>query len=91
MSAGDRVIVEFEHAFWPAEFGVFARAVKTETERGNLQTWINVNHLVDCPALIGLLLGQAAADFEKLSVEEAEDLSKLMWLTCDVLSVSCVV
>uniref|UniRef100_A0A0B6ZZ31 Amine oxidase domain-containing protein n=1 Tax=Arion vulgaris TaxID=1028688 RepID=A0A0B6ZZ31_9EUPU len=73
ISAGNKVIVEFEHAFWSAEYGVFTRAVRTDAERGNLQTWVNVNNLIGHPVLIGLLFGQPAVEFEILNPEEAKN------------------
>ncbi|GFO27775.1 lysine-specific histone demethylase 1 homolog 1 [Plakobranchus ocellatus] len=72
IASENKVIVEFEHAFWPKEFGIFMRAVQKKEERGYLQTWVNINHIVDVPALSGLLVGTSAEDFEKLSDEEAE-------------------
>ncbi|KAK3769699.1 hypothetical protein RRG08_004950 [Elysia crispata] len=68
----NRVIVEFDHAFWPQEIGMFVRAVQAEEEMGHLQVWFNINQIVGVPALSGYLGGKAAEAFEKLSDEEAE-------------------
>ena len=66
------MIVEFDHAFWPQEIGMFVRAVQAEEEMGHLQVWFNINQIVGVPALSGYLGGKAAEAFEKLSDEEAE-------------------
>lgn len=70
--AGNKVIVEFEHAFWPADFGVFVRAVQSPKERGHLQTWVNIHRILSKPILSSFLTGQPAIKFEKLSDEEVE-------------------
>ncbi|KAH9500581.1 hypothetical protein Btru_076974 [Bulinus truncatus] len=74
MSAGNKVIVQFEHAFWSNDHGVFVRAVNKNSEMGELQTWINIKHLVGVPALAGFLTGDAALRFEKMNDEEAKQL-----------------
>ncbi|RUS70727.1 hypothetical protein EGW08_021505 [Elysia chlorotica] len=68
------VIVEFENAFWPHNIGVFVRAVQTDAEKGQLQTWFNLKPVSGAPALSGYLGGKAAEAFEKLSDEEAKKL-----------------
>ncbi|XP_059152255.1 lysine-specific histone demethylase 1A-like [Physella acuta] len=74
MSAGNKVIVQFERAFWPAEHGVFVRAVSKDAERGNLQTWVNVHKIIGKPYLSSFLTGTAAQEFEKLTDKEAKKL-----------------
>ncbi|CAG5133135.1 unnamed protein product [Candidula unifasciata] len=75
VAAANKVILEFEHVFWPAEFGVFTRAVGSDAERGNLQTWVNINRFLAKCVLIGFLFGQPAVEFEKLDPEEAKNLA----------------
>lgn len=74
--------MEFERVFWPTEFGVFTRAVRSDAERGNLQTWVNINRFVAKPVLTGFLCGQPAVEFEKLDSEEAKNLGKLSCVFC---------
>ncbi|XP_055881428.1 uncharacterized protein LOC106052168 [Biomphalaria glabrata] len=74
MSAGDKIIVQFEHAFWSNDYGVFIRAVKEKVKIGQLQTWINIKRLAGVNTLASFLTGDAAVRFEKLTEENAKQL-----------------
>ncbi|CAL1526224.1 unnamed protein product [Lymnaea stagnalis] len=74
MSAGDKIIIQFERPFWSPDYGVFVRAVNRDSDRGNLQTWVNINRIVGVPALGGFLTGDPAVKFEKMTNEDAEEL-----------------
>ena len=70
MSDGNKVVVEFEAAFWSGDYGVFQLAAQREEDRGCLQTWLNLHQVLGKPILVGLLLGSAAREVESLSQEE---------------------
>lgn len=74
MADGNKIIVEFESAFWSNEFGVFLLATKNEEERGFLQTWLNVHKVLGKPVLVGLLFGEKARDFEKIPDDKVQAL-----------------
>lgn len=71
-TAVNKVVVEFKHAFWPEEFGVFVRAVSTHEARGYLQTWINIYKILHKPVLVSFVGGEAAVKIEKMSEEDAK-------------------
>ena len=69
MSDGNKIVVEFDTAFWSDDYGVFLLAAQTEEDRGCLQTWLNLHKVMAKPVLVGLLLGNAARHMESLTQE----------------------
>ena len=84
MSDGNKIVVEFDSAFWSDDYGVFLLAARTAEDRGFLQTWLNLHKLLAKPVLMGLLLGNAARHVESLSQEEVEAMGKeLLFTECN--------
>ena len=84
MSDGNKIVVEFDSAFWSDDYGVFLLAARTAEDRGCLQTWLNLHKLLVKPVLMGLLLGNAARHMESLSQEEVEVMGKeLLFTECN--------
>ena len=42
----NKVIVEFQHMFWPADVGIFLRAVQGNEGLGFMQSWLNIHRFV---------------------------------------------
>ena len=76
MSHGNKIVVEFDAAFWSDDYGVFLLAARTAEDRGCLQTWLNLHKLLAKPVLVGMLLGNAARHMESLAQEEVEAMGK---------------
>jgi monoamine oxidase len=74
----NKVLVEFDAAFWSDEFGMFLVAAESEKERGNLQTWYNIHKLLGKPVLMGFLSGTLAKEFESFSDAQAREVGKTL-------------
>ncbi|XP_005089304.1 polyamine oxidase 3 [Aplysia californica] len=66
----NKLILEFESAFWPSDFGVFLRAVQEDQDRGYMQSWINIHRLVGLPVLTTFVMGDSAIGFEKMTDDD---------------------
>ena len=65
--------MEFDHAFWPDDVGIFLKAERKDKERGWMQSWINLQRIAGLPMLATFITGDRAIDFEKLSDEEIKE------------------
>lgn len=72
ISYSNKVLVEFDEAFWPTDVGVFTRPAESEEEAGLLQTWFNLHQLVNKPILMGSIVGPIAKTFESWSDDEVK-------------------
>ena len=72
VATSNKVIIEFEHAFWPSDIGIFLTAVKEDKKRGYMQSWINVHRLIGKPMLATFITGDLAVEFEKQSSDEVK-------------------
>lgn len=72
ISYSNKVLVEFDEAFWPTDVGVFTRPAESEEEAGLLQTWFNLHQLVNKPILMSSIVGPIAKTFESWSDDEVK-------------------
>lgn len=72
ISYSNKVLVEFDEAFWPTDVGVFTRPAESEEEAGLLQTWFNLHQLVNKPILMGSIVGPIAKTLESWSDDEVK-------------------
>lgn len=72
ISYSNKVLVEFDEAFWPSDVGVFTKPAEIEEEAGLLQTWFNLHRLVNKPILMGSMVGPIAKTFESWSDDEVK-------------------
>ncbi|XP_069108821.1 uncharacterized protein [Argopecten irradians] len=68
-----KVIVGFSEAFWPSDAGVFTMTTP-EGEEPFIQTWFNMQNLIDRPFLVGSLYDGAAINLEQTPIEELKEL-----------------
>ncbi|KAK7480900.1 hypothetical protein BaRGS_00027901, partial [Batillaria attramentaria] len=56
--------------FWSDDHDVYIVAAERDSERGNLQTWLNLHRVLGKPVLVGMVMDQAGSQIEALSDED---------------------